>query len=174
MTRGRRGFMPFIGELLCRGYGTARQGQSSPLLLRKYHTSLELDRKDYRRPPPDPRAFTSRQVSLVVGVEHSRFGRGSFGGVLQQQTAPLSPTVGRGAPNDGGSIPRVIRQQIGIEIDLALRDRPPLLVVLDRLHAPGIRIVVVQAVSPVALVLRVATHQVEPAPRLVREVPVPS
>src|SRR5438132_8180421 len=88
MTRGRRGFMPFIGELLCRGYGTARQGQSSPLLLRKYHTSLELDRKDYRRPPPDPRAFRSRQVSLVVGVEHSRFRRGSFGGGCNRKRRP--------------------------------------------------------------------------------------
>src|SRR6266550_3305564 len=61
----------------------------------------------------------------------------------------------RGAAPTEGSVAGVVRQQVGIKVDLALRDRPTLLVVLDGLHAPRIRVVVVQAVSPVALILRV-------------------
>src|SRR5438445_4674911 len=78
----------------------------------------------------------------------------------------------RGAAQTEGSVAGVVRQQVGIKVDLALRDRPTLLVVLDGLHAPRIRVVVVQAVSPVALILRVATHQVKPTLRLVRQLQV--
>src|SRR5256886_5703008 len=59
-----------------------------------------------------------------------------------------------------------------VEVELGLGYGPPHLVRLDGLHDPGIGVVVLQAIRPVQLILRIATHQVEPTLRLVRELQV--
>src|SRR5438309_5429808 len=91
---------------------------------------------------------------------------------VSQRTPPLAGFTDEGRIVTKGSVPCVVRQEIRIDVDFALWDRPTLLVGLDRLHAPGIRVVVVQAGDPVALLLRVATHLIEPAFRLVRQLQV--
>src|SRR2546426_3921289 len=95
ITRGRRSFVPFIGGLLVEVWA-ARQGQSSPLLLRECHSPLVLDRKDETKgrlesalPASQPGVHSPLLISHVPSVAHLIRRPGSYPGRLTTIGAPV-------------------------------------------------------------------------------------
>src|SRR5207302_1932701 len=105
-----------------------------------------------------------------------RFGRGEGRDGSRHITLAHGPVANRdlvvGGRGPAARLVAGVLPQGRIKVHLGLRNGPPHLVGLDGLHDPRIGVVVVQAVRPVGLIFRIATHQVEPALRLVRELQV--
>src|SRR5204862_4983277 len=138
----------------------------------EYLSPLVLDRRDETKgrlesavPASNPGVHGSLLISWSPRLDTAR-GAGVPLRAVSQRTPPLAGFTGEGRMLRAGSIPRVVRQESRIDVDFALWDRPTVIVALDRLHAPGIRVVVVPAGAPVALLRRLATHLIEPALRL--------
>src|SRR5436190_24105233 len=91
---------------------------------------------------------------LVYSVGHWASRRGSSFDRFTTNAAPRR-FQRRGAAPTEGSVAGVVRQQFGIEVNLALRDRPTLLVVRDVALRVGVWIVRPQTRRPVAPAQRV-------------------